>query len=103
MKLTMHEKRLLKGLKKNIQFTNRFRWVYVVIGVLLILMSLGAYLYLLFCGKAHQAGLLVNHPAFYLCAIFGGGSVGFGIRGFKGHAASELLVKVVEELSSDGS
>ena len=62
MKMTHEEDILLKRLKKQVSDTRKFRWYFIVMGFLLLLLSFGAHFFFLASGNFEAAERLINNP-----------------------------------------
>jgi hypothetical protein len=103
MKLSASELTALRKLEKQLADQFKYRWVFLIFGILLIGMSLGLYTTHLITGTLAWASSLPETPPFYLQSIFGGLSVGLSIKGFKGDPQKELLLRVINELQTKNS
>ena len=97
MKLSDRERKLAELLERQVQTTQRLRWVFLAMGILLISLSVGAYLFFLVSGHHAVVEQMEAHPMFYLCAICAGIAFAWGFQGFNGSPQKELLIKLVRD------
>jgi hypothetical protein len=101
MNLSEKEIEYLRSLKSTEQTFYRLRYVFLTLGVICIVISLGGYLFFLTSQDSATFEKFRSHPMFYLLGIAGGLGIGMAVRGWKGNAAHRLIIKVVEELKDD--
>ena len=100
MNLTERDRAHLEALKRLERSFYRLRYVYLILGVLLLLTAFGGLGFLLFV-SAEAGARFGNHPIFYITGIGGGVAIGCAVRGWKGHPTHQLLIAVIEELTGN--
>ncbi len=66
-------------------------------GIFLISISVGAYLFFLASGQHAVVEQIEAHPMFYLGAIGAGIAFAWSFQGFKGNPQKELLIKLLRD------
>jgi hypothetical protein len=103
MHLSERELKHVSDLRKYVHHVQRWRWFYVGAGIALLLMFFALMFYFLGTGLEVKAKIFGSHPAIILAPILGGFFIGLGIQGIRGNLSKDLLIKVVEHLSENGS
>ena len=100
MHLSEKELKHLERLKKTQRFMYRMRYVFLFLGVLLIMLGFGPFFYFMSLPDKSLYEQFANHPMFYLSMGMGGASLGYAYQGWRGNSVYALLIRVVEELKS---
>ncbi|AZR39520.1 hypothetical protein [Marinobacter salarius] len=100
MNLSDRERKLVEVLERQVQTTQRFRWFFLAMGVFLILVSVGTYLFFFASGRHGVLEQMEAHPMFYLGAIGAGVAFAWSFQGFKGNPQKELLIKLLRDRES---
>lgn len=100
MNLSENDRLLLARLIKVEGNLYRMRYANLGLGILCLIIAFGG-LAFLFTLSREKAMDFAAHPIMYLLAVGGGVAIGWSIRGWKGNAATMLLISIAKKLDDE--
>ena len=101
MRLSEKELKHLERLKKSQRYIHKMRYVFLFLGILLIILSFGIFFLILSLPDKSLYERSASLPVLYLLSMGAGGvSFGYAYQGWRGNSVYTLLIRVIEELKS---